>query len=94
MEGHMPPAHRAFLRRTRAGGGVRAFCGRGGPSLAAGYNDCVSQLERFRAAHRSFASAYIAKFARGEGAERGTGGSDFMPALGGYRASTAAHRLP
>ena len=50
----------------------------------------MAELERFRAQHRAFAHAYIA---RHSAAERGTGGSDFMPALEGYRAATAQHLL-
>jgi indoleamine 2,3-dioxygenase len=43
---------------------------------------------------RAFAAAYIASFAKKEaGGEKGTGGSDFMPALAGFRNTTAAHRL-
>ncbi|KXZ50994.1 IDO protein [Gonium pectorale] len=68
----------------------------GGGELRDAYNGAVAELERFRSAHRAFAHAYIAKWARqGREAEAstGTGGSDFMPALGGYRDTTGRHLL-
>lgn len=40
-----------------------------------------------------FASAYIAVPGR-KADEKGTGGSDFMPALASYRDATARHVLP
>ncbi|GFH28217.1 predicted protein [Haematococcus lacustris] len=46
--------------------------------------------------HKSFAGTYIAKWAQQEEREadvKGTGGTNFMPALGGYQATTAKHRL-
>jgi indoleamine 2,3-dioxygenase len=74
----------------------------------AAYNECVHELERFRSQHKAFAFNYVAKHnkkaaavagaaaAGGAGAatETGTGGSDFMPALAGYRDATSQHRLP
>jgi indoleamine 2,3-dioxygenase len=63
----------------------------GGSSLVEAYDEAVHQLERFRAQHRGFAQAYIAKFAKQE--TTGTGGSDFMPALTGYKQTTAASKL-
>ena len=74
----------------------------------AAYNECVHELERFRSQHKAFAFNYVAKHnkkaaavagaaaAGGAGAatETGTGGSDFMPALTGYRDATSQHRLP
>lgn len=43
---------------------------------------------------QAFAFNYISKHAKRETAETGTGGSDFMPALQGYRDATARHVLP
>jgi indoleamine 2,3-dioxygenase len=59
-------------------------------ALAEAYDAAVCELEAFRAQHRAFAARYIAQFSA---KETGTGGSDFMPALSGYKATTAAHRL-
>lgn len=36
---------------------------------------------RHRSQHKAFAFNYIAKFAKAEAQQKGTGGSDFMPAL-------------
>lgn len=52
----------------------------------------MAELERFRSQHKAFAFNYIAKHSREEG-EKGTGGTDFMPALAGYRDATSRHRL-
>jgi indoleamine 2,3-dioxygenase len=66
----------------------------------AAYNECVHELERFRSQHKAFAFNYISKHSRkaaagaAAAAETGTGGSDFMPALAGYRDTTSQHRLP
>ena len=60
----------------------------------------MHELERFRSQHKAFAFNYIAKHSKkaaaGAGAEteKGTGGSDFMPALAGYRDATSKHLLP
>lgn len=62
-----------------------------GGGLVDAYNEAVYELERFRAQHRGFAQQYIAKFAKKE--TTGTGGSDFMPALTGYKQTTAASKL-
>jgi len=42
---------------------------------------------------QAFAFNYIAKHSK-KAEETGTGGSDFMPALQGYRDATARHMLP
>lgn len=42
---------------------------------------------------QAFAFSYIAKHSK-KADETGTGGSDFMPALQGYRDATARHMLP
>ncbi|GLC50524.1 hypothetical protein PLESTB_000389300 [Pleodorina starrii] len=130
MQLHMPPHHRAFLRRLTAANtgpaNVRAFVqqhtgaasasiassttsgaaggGGGGGAYLAGnrgsggggelldaYNTAIQEMERFRSQHRAFAASYIAKWARRE--TTGTGGSDFMPALSGYRDTTGRHVL-
>jgi indoleamine 2,3-dioxygenase len=56
------------------------------------YNECVAELEKLRSQHKTAAYAYIAKHSKRAG-ETGTGGSDFMPALAGYRDSTKQHLL-
>ncbi len=52
----------------------------------------MAELERFRSQHKAFAFNYIAKHSKRQG-EVGTGGSDFMPALAGYRDATRQHLL-
>ncbi|MEW5300281.1 MAG: hypothetical protein WDW36_003222 [Sanguina aurantia] len=103
MQAHMPPTHRAFIAAVA---GPHAVSARGhtawsavvgarrGGALRGAYNGAVGELERFRAQHRAFAYSYIAKFSKAAvGGDKGTGGSDFMPALQGYRETTAGHRL-
>ncbi|GFH27103.1 uncharacterized protein HaLaN_25366, partial [Haematococcus lacustris] len=98
MRAHMPPAHRAFLTSLEASGGgeaVRQLCNQR-PALRDVYNEAVTQLQRFRSQHKSFAGTYIAKWAQQEEREadvKGTGGTNFMPALGSYQGTTAKHRL-
>lgn len=81
MRAHMPPPHRQFVAGLEAAPSLRAAVeaagGRG--ELREAYNDCVQELERFRLQHKAFAFNYIAK--HNKAAEKGTGGSDFMPAL-------------
>jgi indoleamine 2,3-dioxygenase len=60
--------------------------------LQAPYNECVAELEKFRSQHKAFAFNYIAKHSKRDG-ETGTGGSDFMPALQGYRDATSQHLI-
>jgi len=96
MERHMPPAHRRFLSQLRAAppgpsGGVRGLCSSSGGELRDAYNDAVTEMEKFRSQHKAFAFSYIAKLNQKE--TQGTGGSDFMPALAGYCATTAAHLI-
>ncbi|KAF8062937.1 KIN14Q [Scenedesmus sp. PABB004] len=93
MRAHMPPAHRAFLDALEAGPSVRGAVRRlAAASVTEAYDAAVGELAAFRAQHRGFAAQYIAQFAAREGA-RGTGGSDFMPALSAYATATGAHRL-
>lgn len=63
----------------------------GGGELRDAYNAAVEEMERFRSQHRALAHSYIAKWARRE--TTGTGGSNFMPALTGYRDDTSRHLL-
>lgn len=74
-----------------ASGGVGDNCplSVGPGELRDAYNAAVEELERFRSQHKAFANAYIARWAKKE--TTGTGGSDFMPALAGYRDTTARH---
>lgn len=62
-------------------------------SLQGPYNDCVAELDRFRSQHKAFAFSYIAKHSKRAEGKTGTGGSDFMPALAGYRDATARSLL-
>lgn len=91
MESHMPPAHRSFINNLRTrGGSLRSFCLRYRGTTEA-YNEAVHQLSLFRNMHKAFASKYIAAFSN---KEKGTGGSDFMPALSSYQQTTSASRIP
>ncbi|GAX73502.1 hypothetical protein CEUSTIGMA_g954.t1 [Chlamydomonas eustigma] len=99
MQDHMPPQHRGFIQKLRRNanlgrhGGLRSFCHMAGGEMKDSYNDVVQELEKFRSQHKAFAFNYIAKFSRKECEDRGTGGSDFMPALNGYRDQTSRHLL-
>lgn len=77
----------AAVATAGVGGGLQASAGQG--ELRDAYNAAVEELERFRSQHKAFANAYIARWAKKE--TTGTGGSDFMPALAGYRDTTARH---
>ena len=67
------------------------------------YNQALDALQSFRGTHRDFAYRYISQFgkaasANGSGdasgaAERGTGGTDFLPYLGAHRQTTIKHKL-
>ena len=91
MEGHMPLVHRYFVRSLRErGGGLRSYCLDSGSNTREAYNEAVNELEKFRSMHKGFAAKYIAAFSV---KEKGTGGSDFMPALRAYQETTASSRL-
>ncbi len=53
------------------------------------YDEVVHELERFRVQHAAFAYTYIRQFSE----VKGTGGTDFMPALREYRENTAQSRM-
>lgn len=73
----------------QAGPSVRALIAtRPSPQLHDTYNECLKALLQFRNQHKQFAYAYIAQHSA---EERGTGGSDFMPALAGYVKTTSEH---
>ncbi|PNW70203.1 hypothetical protein CHLRE_17g710200v5 [Chlamydomonas reinhardtii] len=78
-----------------AGANVRTYVlgagGGAGGELRDAYNEAVAEMEKFRSQHKAFAYNYIAKWAKRE--TTGTGGSDFMPALAGYRDTTQKHLL-
>ncbi len=66
----------------------------GDASLEDAYNACVHELVSFRSQHRSMAGQYIAQQSRRAlKDEKGTGGTDFMPALTTYRDTTRRHLL-
>ncbi|KAJ9514692.1 hypothetical protein QJQ45_028427, partial [Haematococcus lacustris] len=101
MRAHMPPRSPRLphvpgvLQASGGGEAVRQLCNQR-PALRDVYNEAVTQLQRFRSQHKSFAGTYIAKWAQQEEREahvKGTGGTNFMPALGGYQGTTAKHRL-
>jgi indoleamine 2,3-dioxygenase len=96
-----PAAGSCSAAGSSGGGGVRGMCAGAASSSALrdAYNEAVQQLTRFRAQHRAFAAAYITapaeKEARaaGRAATKGTGGTEFGPALAGYQRTTKAHVL-
>jgi indoleamine 2,3-dioxygenase len=98
---HAPRQHRAWLD---AGDAPRSCCAEllraaalraRSVTLRHAYNDAVEELSRFRAMHREFAAAYISAHSSAGGAAggKGTGGTDFVPALAGYHRATDAARL-
>ena len=91
----MPPQHRLFIYELEAGPSARVAALKGGSSCKEAYNEAITELEKFRAQHRAFAKSYIAQLSAAAGREgdKGTGGTDFMPALQSYRLTTAAHRI-
>jgi indoleamine 2,3-dioxygenase len=92
MESHMPPAHRAFVRDLRGrGNGLRSLCTQRDRGMREAYNETVNELEKFRRMHKGFASKYIAVFSS---KDKGTGGSDFMPALSAYQKTTGSAQIP
>jgi indoleamine 2,3-dioxygenase len=95
MRAHMPREHRCFLAEREAAPSLRASVVAAGPgALQSAYDEAVAELTAFRGKHRAFAASYIAQHARkGAAAEKGTGGSDFMPALAGYQRTTADAQL-
>ena len=89
MRAHMPREHRALVTRCEAAPQLRAAAAAAGPGATRdAYDDALAALAAFRNGHRAFAAEYIATHARREAAQRGTGGSDFMPALAGYERHT------
>ena len=93
MRQHMPRQQRAFLAAREAAPSLRGAARAAGPgALADAYDAAVAERAAFRSQHRGFAAGYIAAHARRAG-EKGTGGSDFMPALTGYQRHTAGAAL-
>ncbi|EFJ47548.1 hypothetical protein VOLCADRAFT_91976, partial [Volvox carteri f. nagariensis] len=88
---------RSYVQQRASHTKASGTCGGSGGGSVSGwelreaYNAAIEEMERFRSQHRAFAYSYIAKWARRE--TTGTGGSDFMPALTGYRDETARHLL-
>jgi indoleamine 2,3-dioxygenase len=94
MRRHMPREQRAFLAACEAAPPLRAAAQAAGPgALRDAYDEAVAGLSAFRTQHRNFAAAFIAKHSPRAEQEKGTGGSDFMPALAGYQRHTARAKL-
>jgi indoleamine 2,3-dioxygenase len=97
MRLHAPRQHRAWLEdgspELLRAAALRARS----VALRHAYNDAVEELSRFRAMHRDFAAAYISAQSGaakgGKGAGKGTGGTDYVPALAGYHRATDAAKL-
>ncbi len=104
MRAHMPREQRAFVAAREAAPPLRLLAlSAGDAALREAYNDAVEELTRFRGQHKGFAASFIAQQAghrRGAAvaadaaAQKGTGGSDFVPALAAYQRATAAAALP
>ena len=97
MRAYMPAPHRRFLQDLEAGPSVRDFVERHRgthPQLGDAYNAAVDALVRLRAQHIGITGRYIKRFQRGEGAAKGTGGSDFVHFLKKSREETTERLLP
>ena len=90
MRAHMPREHRALIARCEAATSLRAAAAAAGPGATRdSYDEAVAALASFRNGHRAFAAEYIAAHARRDAVPlRGTGGTDFVPALAGYERHT------
>ena len=67
------------------------------PELRETYNECVTELEKFRAKNFEYAARYIHQQAQrdaGNPTEIGTGGTPFTPYLGKHLSETAEHLIP
>jgi len=93
MREYMPPAHREFIANIQS---IRGHVLQH-PELRDVYNECVSELEKFRAKHFEYAARYIHQQAQHDAAnptDVGTGGTPFMPCLGKHLSETAEHLIP
>lgn len=90
MRDYMPPAHREFIAGIRS---VREHVLQH-LELRDAYNDCVTELEKFRAKHFEYAARYIHQQAQTDASnptDVGTGGTPFMPYLGKHLSETGEH---
>jgi indoleamine 2,3-dioxygenase len=96
MRLHAPRQHRAWLEDSSPELLRAAALRARSVALRHAYNDAVEELSRFRAMHRDFAAAYISAqsgAAKGGAGGKGTGGTDYVPALAGYHRATDAAKL-
>jgi indoleamine 2,3-dioxygenase len=99
LHGYAPPEHRALLAAISGAPSVRGYVldhRDRAPGLRHAYNECVSQLARFRAKHLEYTAAYLEAPARqlaNDHPERGTGGTPFLKFLSKYSQETAGHLL-
>ncbi len=83
MLDYMPPRHRAFIRAVAQGPSIREciYRNRSHQSLIEAFNECVSQLWRFRKKHLEYVVLYIQgqkEVSPHNSIEYGTGGTPFM----------------
>jgi indoleamine 2,3-dioxygenase len=98
MRDYMPPRHREFLQAVGRGPSIREFIVRlaGSREIRKTYNQCLTELERFRALHLHFAATYIQQQHERSTANPtavGTGGTPFMAYLEEHRETTLRHLL-
>lgn len=97
LHAYRPPQHRRFIDDVRAQSALRDFVrDAGDATLTTLYNDCVTQLARFRTRHLEYAATYINRQSRdhaGNAIDIGTGGTPFMKYLKKHRNETQQQLL-
>jgi indoleamine 2,3-dioxygenase len=97
MRDYMPPAHRKFLASLEARPSIRAYAlGHRRSPIGDLYNECISQIERFRQTHLEYAARYIHLQSQRSAANPnavGTGGTPFVPYLTKHRDETTQSSL-
>ena len=88
MRTHMPRPAREMVASLEAKDSLRGMA-QDSKQVKELYNEAVDQLTAFRNMHKTFAYNYIAKYNN----KVGTGGTDFMPALGTYAKDTDKHTM-
>jgi indoleamine 2,3-dioxygenase len=97
MQDYMPKKHRAFIAEVGRESTLRAFVKSqmGHAALRDAYNECITEIEKFRSKHLEYAASYIHNQApRAHNAtDVGTGGTPFMQYLKKHRDESRSHLL-
>lgn len=99
MRDYMPPEHNSFIKAVEAAGSVREFVKANMASrleLKDLYNLSVTEIEKFRTTHLTYAANYINKQKQTSEANPtavGTGGTPFMVYLKKHRDESTKHLL-